>query len=192
MNGKFIRVNDEDLLGELLISVGSSAKTTDYVLGIPRSNINPLTLDLGNTKIELHPRNAVPNTGSLTAYDDRKNLKTAFKCSPAKAPLILSEEVTLYSVLDKINNHYGLSLTKNDVYDTSIKEFPNKKLFIVLLARPESLYYHGKHEIEVLHSSNDISSLTIELVATIVDLDKLPVSIELRGTVIDSDNFYED
>lgn len=192
MNGKFIRVNDEDLLGELLISVGSSAKTTDYVLGIPRSNINPFTLDLGNTKIELHPRNAVPNTGSLTAYYDRKNLKTAFKCSPTKAPLILSEEVTLYSVLDKINNHYGLSLTKNDVYDTSIKEFPNKKLFIVLLARPESLYYHGKHEIEVLHSSNDISSLTIELVATIVDLDKLPVSIELRGTVIDSDNFYED
>lgn len=192
MNGKFIRVNDEDLLGELLVSVGSSAKTTDYALGIPRSNINPLTLDLGNTKIELHPRNAVPNTGSLTAYYDRKNLKTTFKYSPVQPHLVLDEEVTLYFVLDKINNHYGLSLTKNDVYDTSIKEFPNKKLFIVLLARPESLYYHGKYELEVLHSSNVVNDLTVELVATIVDLDKLPVSIELRGTVIDNDNFYED
>ena len=168
MNGKFVRLFEESLLDRLLKDHDPRLHVSDYVLGIPKNNLNPITRLLGNTYIELHPRNPVPNKGSIITHYDRESLSFFVSNFVPRRRINVEKEVELYSILDQINQTYLLRLTTNDVYNTTIKEFPNGKMYAVILARPESYRYTGKVEIEV----------------NIDPIEGEPVSLELTGTVV--------
>lgn len=168
MNGKFVRLFEESLLNRLLKDHDPRLHVSDYVLGIPKNNLNPITRLLGNTYIELHPRNPVPNKGSIITHYDRESLSFSVMNIVPRRRINVEKEVELYSILDQINQTYLLSLTTNDVYNTSIKEFPNGKMYAVILARPESYRYTGKVEIEV----------------NVDPAENEPISLELTGVVV--------
>ena len=168
MNGKFVRLFEESLLDRLLKDHDPRLHVSDYVLGIPKNNLNPITRLLGNTYIELHPRNPVPNKGSIITYYDRESLSLSVSDFVPRRRINVENEVELYSILDQINQTYLLRLTTSDVYNTTIKEFPNGKMYAVILARPESYRYTGKVEIEV----------------NVDPVEGEPVSLELTGTVV--------
>ena len=168
MNGKFVRLFEESLLVRLLKDHDPRLHVSDYVLGIPKNNLNPITRLLGNTYIELHPRNPVPNKGSIITHYNRESLSFSVMNIVPRRRIDVEKEVDLYSILGQINRTYLLSLTTNDVYNTSIKEFPNGKMYAVILARPESYRYTGKVEIEV----------------NVDPIEDEPVSLELTGTVV--------
>ena len=168
MNGKFVRLFEESLLNRLLKDHDPRLHVSDYVLGIPKNNLNPITRLLGNTYIELHPRNPVPNKGSIITHYNRESLSFSVMNIVPRRRIDVEKEVDLYSILDQINQTYLLRLTTNDVYNTSIKEFPNGKMYVVILARPESYRYTGKVEIEV----------------NVDPIEGEPVSLELTGTVV--------
>ena len=184
MNGKFVRLFEESLLNRLLKDHDPRLHVSDYVLGIPKNNLNPITRLLGNTYIELHPRNPVPNRGSIITHYDRESLSFSVSNIVPRRRINVDKEVELYSILDQINQTYLLRLTTNDVYNTTIKEFPNGKMYAVILARPESLRYTGKVEIEVNVDPIEGEPVSMELVATV--LSTLPAaSIDLVATLED-------
>ena len=51
MNGKFVRLFEESLLNRLLKDHDPRLHVSDYVLGIPKNNLNPITRLLTKTKL---------------------------------------------------------------------------------------------------------------------------------------------
>lgn len=184
MNDKFVRVFEEVLLRRLIKDHNQYLNEADYVLGIPRNNLNPLTRLKGNTYIELHPRNATPNGGSIVTYYNREDLGFCLKNIEVKGKITVFEELDLYSLLGQINEFYQLNLSKEDVYNTSLKEFPDGKIYAVLLAHPESLRYTGTVEIEINVDSRNKTPASLMLSYTIIDLTT-PSSIKLTASVKD-------
>ena len=50
MNGKFVRLFEESLLNRLLKDHDPRLHVSDYVLGIPKNNLNPITRLLTKTE----------------------------------------------------------------------------------------------------------------------------------------------
>lgn len=186
MNAKFVRIKKEELLQELLNKIKPGLSSADYVLGIPRRNYNPLTHFLGNTYLKLHPRSAVPNTGSLSVYYDRVHLSEQLADPEVGRRIFVNESVFLHDILDQVNAACGLALEADDVYNTTIKEFPDGKFFIVLLAHPESTRYQGKLELEVSH--RETPTIVLKLVLRVTLIPKPVASpilkLVLRATVV--------
>lgn len=149
MNGKFIRLFEIVLLKTLLEQHNPNLLINDYVLGIPKSNLNPITRLIGNTYIELLPRNPLPNKGAIKTYYNRDSFSEVIKNKNLIKNISITKEVYLYDVLLKISEVSGLYITEDDVYNTSIKEFHDGKLYIVLLAKPESYRYTGMIELAI-------------------------------------------
>ena len=184
MNGKFVRMFEENLLNRLLKEHDPRLHVADYVVGIPKNNLNPITRLLGNTYIKLHPRNPVPNKGSISTYYNRESLSLSVSNIVPRRRINVEQEVDLYSILEQINQTYVLRLTTDDVYNTTIKEFPNGKMYAVILARPESYRYTGKVEIEVNIDPIEGEPISLELTATV--LSTLPAhSVDLVATLED-------
>jgi hypothetical protein len=178
MRKKFVRIYERKLLSELLAELDSNLESSNFTLGLPKPNINPLTITKGNTVVSLYPRNPFSAFGKFTAYYNRPNLKDI---SSLIKTLPITTETHLYEVLDNLNKNSGLNFTENDLYNTSIKEFPDGKLYLVLLARPESYKFRGKLDVEILQQSK---VKQVILKPTVLELGK-PYTVSLNPTVLD-------
>ena len=95
MNGKFVRLFEESLLNRLLKDHDPRLHVSDYVLGIPKNNLNPITRLLGNTYIELHPRNPVPNKGSIITHYNRESLSLSVMNIVPRRRIDVEKEVSI-------------------------------------------------------------------------------------------------
>lgn len=184
MNGKFVRLFEADLLKTLLDAIDPSLSVNDYVLGIPKNNLNPITRMLGNTYIELHSRNPVPNKSSIVTYYNRANLQCKVKKVEPRRRIDVKDNVYLLDIVDEINKTYLLSMTANDIFNTTIKEFPDGQFYVVILAKPESLRYTGRVEIQVNIDPKELEPTSLEPLPTVVSTLP-PAAIELTATVED-------